>query len=154
MARLYCFVRNARISHIARIERKASVDPHRRSGLCGLAPLAPLQRGCPNGASAVLLRRSERTRELVFTSRRWDLQRSSSASLLEPATGPGPDEPLSDGTPLAPELAAESVGLELKAFRYERALRHLVREGALVWEERLGGCRGWTTTGSPSAAWR
>jgi hypothetical protein len=36
------------------------------------------------------LRRSERTRELVFTSRRWDLQRLSSASLLEPATGPGP----------------------------------------------------------------
>ena len=53
-----------------------------------------------------------------------------------------PDEPLSDGTPLAPELAAESVGLELKAFRYERALRHLVREGALVWEERLGGVPG------------
>jgi len=34
------------------------------------------------------------------------------------------------------------VGLELKAFRYERALRHLVREGALVWEERLGGVPG------------
>ena len=53
-----------------------------------------------------------------------------------------PDEPLSEGTRLAPELAAESVGLEPRAFRYERALRHLVREGALVWEECLGGVPG------------
>ena len=49
-----------------------------------------------------------------------------------------PDEPLSEGTRLAPELAAEGVGLEPKAFRYERALRYLVREGALVWEEGIG----------------
>ena len=53
-----------------------------------------------------------------------------------------PDEPLSEGTRLAPELGAESVGLEPKAIRYERALRYLVREGALVWEECLGGVPG------------
>ena len=53
-----------------------------------------------------------------------------------------PAEPLSEGTRLAPELAAESVGLEPKAFRYERALRHLIRKGALAWEERLGGVPG------------
>jgi hypothetical protein len=52
------------------------------------------------------------------------------------------DEPLSEGMRLAPELAAESVLLEPNAFRYERALRYLVREGALVWEECLGGVPG------------
>ena len=53
-----------------------------------------------------------------------------------------PDEPLSERTRLVPELSAESVGLEPKGFRYERALRHLLREGALVREERLGGVPG------------
>jgi hypothetical protein len=49
-----------------------------------------------------------------------------------------PDAPFSDGTRLAPYLAAERAGLDPESLRYERAVRHLVREGALVWEERLG----------------
>ena len=53
-----------------------------------------------------------------------------------------PDVPLADGTRLAPELVAERVGLEPETLRYERALRYLVREGALVWEERLGSVPG------------
>jgi hypothetical protein len=53
-----------------------------------------------------------------------------------------PDVPLADGTRLAPELVAERAGLELGTLRYERALRYLVREGALVWEERLGSAPG------------
>jgi hypothetical protein len=51
-------------------------------------------------------------------------------------------EPFSEGTRVAPELVAEHVGLEPETLRYERALRYLVREGALVWEERLGGVPG------------
>ena len=53
-----------------------------------------------------------------------------------------PGEPLSEGTRVAPGLVAERVGLEPETLRYERALRYLVREGALVWEERLGGVPG------------
>ena len=49
-----------------------------------------------------------------------------------------PDAPFSDGTRLAPYLAAEGAGLDPETPRYERAIRHLVREGALVWEERVG----------------
>jgi hypothetical protein len=52
------------------------------------------------------------------------------------------EEPFSEGTRVAPELVAERVGLEPETLRYERALRYLVREGALVWEERLGGVPG------------
>jgi hypothetical protein len=37
---------------------------------------------------------------------------------------------------------AERVGLEPGTLRYERALRYLVSEGALVWEQRLGGAPG------------
>jgi hypothetical protein len=50
-----------------------------------------------------------------------------------------PEKPLSEGTRIAPELVAECVGLDPNSLRYERALGYLVREGALVWEERLGG---------------
>jgi hypothetical protein len=53
-----------------------------------------------------------------------------------------PDAPLSDGTRVAPELVAERVGLDSDTLRYERAVRYLVREGALVWEERLGSVPG------------
>ena len=53
-----------------------------------------------------------------------------------------PGEPLSEGTRVAPELVAGRVGLEPETLRYERAVRYLVREGALVWEERLGGVPG------------
>jgi hypothetical protein len=53
-----------------------------------------------------------------------------------------PGEPLSEGTRVAPGLVAERVGLEPETPRYERAVRYLVREGALVWEERLGGVPG------------
>jgi hypothetical protein len=53
-----------------------------------------------------------------------------------------PDTPLSEGTRLAPELVAASVGMEPGAMRYERAVRYLVREGAVVWDERLGGVPG------------
>ena len=49
-----------------------------------------------------------------------------------------PDVPFSEGTLLAPELAAEHAGLETDSLRYERAVGYLVREGALVWEERVG----------------
>ncbi len=49
-----------------------------------------------------------------------------------------PEVPFSDGTRLAPYLAAEGAGLGPEAPRYERAVRHLVREGALVCEERVG----------------
>lgn len=53
-----------------------------------------------------------------------------------------PEEPFSEGTRVAPGLVAERAGLEPETLRYERALRYLVREGALVWEERLGGIPG------------
>ena len=49
-----------------------------------------------------------------------------------------PDMPFSEGTLLAPELAAEHVGTETDTLRYERAVGYLVRDGALVWEERVG----------------
>ena len=53
-----------------------------------------------------------------------------------------PGKALADGTRVAPELVAERVGLEPETLRYERAVRILVREGALMWEERLGGVPG------------
>jgi hypothetical protein len=53
-----------------------------------------------------------------------------------------PEEPLSEGARLAPELVSERVGVEPGTMRYERALRYLVSEGALVWEERLGSAPG------------
>ena len=53
-----------------------------------------------------------------------------------------PDAPLSDGTRLAAELIAERVGLKLGTLRYERAVRYLIREGALTWEGRLGNVPG------------
>jgi hypothetical protein len=53
-----------------------------------------------------------------------------------------PGEPLSEGMRVAPGLVAERAGLEPETLRYERAVRYLVREGALVWEERLGGLPG------------
>jgi len=53
-----------------------------------------------------------------------------------------PEEPFSEGTRVAPGLVAERAGLVPETLRYERALRYLVREGALVWEERLGGVPG------------
>jgi hypothetical protein len=49
-----------------------------------------------------------------------------------------PGTPFSEGTRLAPYLAAERAGLDPGTLRYERAVRYLVREGALVWEERVG----------------
>lgn len=49
-----------------------------------------------------------------------------------------PEVPFSDGTRLAPYLAAEGEGLVPETPRCERAIRYLVREGALVWEERVG----------------
>jgi hypothetical protein len=54
----------------------------------------------------------------------------------------GPEEPFSEGSRVAPELVAGRAGLEVETLRYERALRHLVRERALVWEERLGSVPG------------
>ena len=53
-----------------------------------------------------------------------------------------PGEPFSEGTRVAPALVAERAGLEPETLRYERAVRYLVREWALVWEERLGGVPG------------
>jgi hypothetical protein len=53
-----------------------------------------------------------------------------------------PDTKFADGTRLAPYLAAERAGLDPGTLRYERAVRYLVREGALVWEERVGGVPG------------
>jgi hypothetical protein len=49
---------------------------------------------------------------------------------------------LSEGTRVAPGLVAERVGLEPETLRYARAVRYLLKEGALVWEERLGGVPG------------
>ena len=49
-----------------------------------------------------------------------------------------PGAPFSEGTRLAPYLVAERAGLDPDTLRYERAVRHLVREGVLVWEERVG----------------
>ena len=49
-----------------------------------------------------------------------------------------PGASLAEGTRLAPELVAEHAGLDPDTLRYEKALRHLVGEGALAWEERLG----------------
>ena len=48
------------------------------------------------------------------------------------------DTPFSEGTLLAPDLAAEQIELDPDTLRYERAVGHLVREGALVWEEGIG----------------
>ena len=53
-----------------------------------------------------------------------------------------PDVPFSNGTRLAPYLVAEGAGLDPETPRYERAVRYLVREGALVWEERVGSVPG------------
>ena len=53
-----------------------------------------------------------------------------------------PGEPFSEGTRVAPALVAERANLVPETLRYERAVRYLVREGALVWEERLGGVPG------------
>ena len=53
-----------------------------------------------------------------------------------------PGTPLSEGTRLAPALVAEQVGMDPETLRYERAVGYLVREGALVWEERLGSVPG------------
>ena len=53
-----------------------------------------------------------------------------------------PDRPLSAGTRLAPQLVAKDVGLDTETLRYERVMRYLVREGALVWDERLGSVPG------------
>jgi hypothetical protein len=53
-----------------------------------------------------------------------------------------PEAPLSEGTRLAPELVAERAGMGPGTLRYERAVRYLVREEPLVWEERLGGVPG------------
>ncbi len=53
-----------------------------------------------------------------------------------------PDRPLSVGTRLAPQLVAKDVGLDTETLRYERVMRYLVREGALVWDERLGSVPG------------
>jgi hypothetical protein len=53
-----------------------------------------------------------------------------------------PGAPFSEGTRVAPELVAERVGLEPETLRYERTVRYRVRDGALVWEERLGGVPG------------
>jgi hypothetical protein len=61
-----------------------------------------------------------------------------------------PEEPFSEGTRVAPGLVAERAGLEPETLRYERALRYLVREGALVWEERLGGVPGLDIYGARS----
>ena len=49
-----------------------------------------------------------------------------------------PGAPFSTGTRLAPYLAAGRAGLDPDTLRYERAIRYLVREGVLVWEERVG----------------
>ena len=49
-----------------------------------------------------------------------------------------PGAPFSEGTRLAPYLAAKRAGLDPDTLRYERAVRYLVREGVLVWEERVG----------------
>jgi hypothetical protein len=49
-----------------------------------------------------------------------------------------PGTPFSGGTRLAPYLAAEHAGLDPDTVRYEKAVRYLVREGVLVWEERVG----------------
>ena len=49
-----------------------------------------------------------------------------------------PETPISEGTLLAPELAAEHAELETDSLRYERVVGYLVREGALVWDERVG----------------
>jgi hypothetical protein len=49
-----------------------------------------------------------------------------------------PDTPFSEGTLLAPDLAAEHTGLDPDTLRYERAVGYLVREEALVWEEGVG----------------
>jgi len=53
-----------------------------------------------------------------------------------------PETLLSEGMRLAPELVAKEVGLDTESFRYERALRYLVGEGALVWAARLGSVPG------------
>jgi hypothetical protein len=53
-----------------------------------------------------------------------------------------PGVPLLEGTRLAPELVAEGVGLGPDSLRYEKAVRHLVGEGALVWTGRLGSTPG------------
>jgi hypothetical protein len=60
------------------------------------------------------------------------------------------DVPFAHGTRLAPYLVAEHAGLDPDTLRYERAVRYLVREGTLVWVERVGSVPGvdfYTLTG-------
>jgi hypothetical protein len=53
-----------------------------------------------------------------------------------------PGEPFSEvREPKAASLEGRC-GLEPDTLRYERAVRYLVKEGALVWEQRLGGVPG------------
>ena len=53
-----------------------------------------------------------------------------------------PNRALSVGTRMEPQLVAKDVGLDTETLRYERVMRYLVREGALVWDERLGSVPG------------
>jgi len=53
-----------------------------------------------------------------------------------------PGMPLVEETRLAPGLVAERAGLDPATLRYEKAVRRLVEEGALVWAERLGSTPG------------
>jgi hypothetical protein len=50
--------------------------------------------------------------------------------------------PLVEETRLAPALVAEREGLDPDTLRFERLIRHLIGEGALVWAERLGSTPG------------
>ena len=50
--------------------------------------------------------------------------------------------PLTEGTRLAPGLAAERAGLDPDPLHYERLIRHLIGEGALVWAEPFGSTPG------------
>jgi hypothetical protein len=58
-----------------------------------------------------------------------------------------PGEPFSEGTRVALALVAERANLVPETLRYERAVRYLVREGALVWRNASAVYQGSTSIG-------
>jgi hypothetical protein len=104
-------------------------------GDAGGAPRRPRLKGAPSTAD-----NGERERDRgVATS--YEVKTDAVAllrAMQEYHERHDPGTPFSEGTRLAPYLAAERAGLDPDTVRYEKAVRYLVREGVLVWEERVG----------------
>jgi hypothetical protein len=104
-------------------------------GDAGGAPRRPHLKGAPSAAD-----NGEREKDRGVATN-YDVKTDAVALLRamhEYHERHGPGTPFSEGTRLAPYLVAERAGLDPDTVRYEKAVRYLVREGVLVWEERVG----------------